>query len=249
MTGDTAVRRTAAVERLYGVFGLIPRPARVEGCPHCVAPDEDRPLLDRPVRSIAPANLARYAAKALNTWGDVAEFRYFVPRLLECASHDSFDYPDPAIVFGKLTVTNWRAWPAEEIAAIESFLTAWWADALDRYPAQPEIGVVLCSVASTGTDLIPLLDTWGRLADDAAIRHLHEFVLNDVRWWSPPQITAFWDVHGAAHRQVVEWLTGGRLVGAVETAFEAETREEILRLLAETHSWLTLTPAGSHAHE
>jgi hypothetical protein len=30
MTGDTAVRRTAAVERLYEVFGLIPRLAAAD---------------------------------------------------------------------------------------------------------------------------------------------------------------------------------------------------------------------------
>ncbi|MEV0405491.1 hypothetical protein [Actinoallomurus sp. NPDC050550] len=45
-----------------------------------MCPDEDRCLLDRPLRSLPPEDLARYAAKALNTWGGVEEFRYFVPR-------------------------------------------------------------------------------------------------------------------------------------------------------------------------
>ncbi|MGH3376898.1 MAG: hypothetical protein ACRDP6_19390 [Actinoallomurus sp.] len=60
------------------------------GCPHCVDQEEDRPLLDRPLRSLSPEALSRYAAKALSTWGGVEEFRYFAPRLIECAAADEF---------------------------------------------------------------------------------------------------------------------------------------------------------------
>jgi hypothetical protein len=240
VTGETTARRAAAVEGLYEAFGLIRRPARVEGCPHCVAPDEDRPLLDRPVRSLEADDLARYAAKALNTWGGVTEFRYFVPRLLECASFDSFLYPGPPIVFGKLAQADWRDWPVEERAAIESFLTAWWEDALDRYPGRPGIGTVLCSLGCTGTDLMPFLTTWERLTGDAAVRQLHEFVLYGVRWSSPPQLTdAFWDLRGTAHRLVIDWLTGGRAAAAVRAAFDAESREDLLGLLDEVYPRLT----------
>jgi hypothetical protein len=245
MTVETAARRAEAVERLYEVFGLVRRPARVEGCPHCVAPDEDRPLLDRPVRSLQPEDLARYAAKALSTWGAVGEFRYFVPRLLECAAHDAFIYPDPPIVFGKLAVAGWADWPEEERTAVGAFFTAWWADALDRYPSRPDIGTTLCCLGATGVDLRAFLDAWGRLSTVAAIRHLHEFVVNHVRFTSPTRLTdAFWDVRSTGHGQVIAWLTGGRAATAVETAFDAESREDVLRLLDEVYP--SLAPAEDH---
>jgi hypothetical protein len=234
--------RRGAVEGLYAAFGHVRRPARVPGCPHCVAPEEDRPLLDRPVRALPPDDLARYAAKAISTWGGAEEFRYFLPRLLECAAADAFGYPDPAVVFGKLAVAGWHDWPADERAAIEAFLTAWWADTLDRYPAAPGAGTVLCCLGAARADLTPFLDHWGALPAADAVRHLHEFVLYGVEWTRGPRLAdAFWDRGSVAHRQVLTWLTGGATV-AVETAFDAETREDVLGLLEQIHSVLT-TPS------
>jgi hypothetical protein len=220
------------VEGLYAAFAGVPRPVRVAGCPHCVAPDEDRPLLDRPLRSIEAGALARYAAKALNTWGDVADFRYFVPRLLECAAADAFGYPDPPIVFGKLASAGWRRWAPDERAAIEAFLGDWWAGTLDRFPSTPPAGTVLCCLGLAGVDLDPFLEHWGRLATVAAVRHLHEFVTYEVRW--PDRLAdAFWDRVAAA--PVIAWLTGGRAAAAVEAAFDAAADEDVLRLLDEIH--------------
>ncbi|MCP9619694.1 hypothetical protein FOH10_09070 [Nocardia otitidiscaviarum] len=78
--------RAAALRELYDVFARVPRPDVIDGCPHCVAPDEGRRLLDEPIRSLTPEALARYAAKAMSTWGGVDDFRYLLPRLLELAA-------------------------------------------------------------------------------------------------------------------------------------------------------------------
>lgn len=220
----------AAKQRMYDIFAHVPRPGRVDGCPHCVEPGEERCLLAGPVGTIEAAVLARYAAKALNTWGGVAEFRYFLPRLLECAAADAFRHPDPEIVFGKLAAAGWRGWPAEERDAIAGFLGAWWHETLRRHPARPPIDTVLCSLAATGLDLAPFLDDWSRLDGDAAINHLYDFVLTGL---SGNRLTnAFWDRHGPAYQQTLTWLTGGPAAAAVEAAFAAQTREPLLELLA-----------------
>ncbi|MEV3978127.1 hypothetical protein [Nonomuraea sp. NPDC049758] len=56
------------------MFGAVARPASVPGCPHCVEPGEQACLLSGPVPAIEAGSLARYAAKALTTWGDVPAF-------------------------------------------------------------------------------------------------------------------------------------------------------------------------------
>jgi hypothetical protein len=228
--------RHAAMDAVYTAFAHVRRPARVTGCPHCVAPDEDRPLLDRPVRSLTGDDLGRYAAKALTTWGDEEDFRYFLPRLLDCAQSGAFVYPDPQIVFGKLPLAGWQDWAAGERSAIEALLTAWWNDTLARHPAEPAVGTVLCCLGATGVDLDPFLDRWGRLTSAEEVRHLHSFVLREVSWTNGPRLTdAFWDRKSAAYGQVVAWLTGGRAAAAVEAAFAAETREDVLELLDAIH--------------
>jgi hypothetical protein len=188
------------------------------------------------VRSLTGDDLGRYAAKALTTWGDEEDFRYFLPRLLDCAQSGAFVYPDPQIVFGKLPVAGWQDWAAGERSAIEALLTAWWNDTLARHPAEPAVGTVLCCLGATGVDLDPFLDRWGRLTSAEEVRHLHSFVLREVSWTNGPRLTdAFWDRKSAAYGQVVAWLTGGRAAAAVEAAFAAETREDVLELLDAIH--------------
>ncbi|MEV0405492.1 hypothetical protein [Actinoallomurus sp. NPDC050550] len=79
------------------------------------------------------------------------------------------------------------------------------------------------------------------MATTAAIRHLHEFVTDEVEWRPGPRLILFWDRHGPGYRQVTAWLTDGRLANAVEAAFEAESRDDVLELLAGIHA--VLAPA------
>lgn len=223
----------AAKAQMYDVFGYVARPARVDGCPHCVEPGQERVLLAGPVRSIDATALAHYAAKALNTWGGVAEFRYFLPRLLECAAADAFGYPDPEIVFGKLATVDWQTWPETEREAIAVFLYAWWHETLSAFPARPGIDTVLCSLAATGLDLAPCLEAWGRLETDAAINHLYDFVDTGVSYGR--LTNAFWDRRSPAYQQVLAWLTGGPAATAVEAAFAVQTEEPLLVRLAAIH--------------
>ncbi|MFI6921890.1 hypothetical protein ACIBIZ_18250 [Nonomuraea spiralis] len=216
------------------MFGAVARPAAVPGCPHCVEPGAGACLLSGPVAAIEAASLARYAAKALTTWGGVPEFRYFLPRLLECAAADAFSYPDPEIVLGKLAVAGWQGWPAAEREAITGFLYAWWRETLGRHPSRPSAGTVLCALAAAGLDLAPCLDLWAGLEDDAAIEHLRDFVTDGL---SGRRLTnAFWDRGAPAYAQVLAWLTEGPAARAVEAAFTRESREHVLGLLADVHT-------------
>ncbi|MEU7858705.1 hypothetical protein [Nonomuraea sp. NPDC049141] len=220
----------AAKRRMYEVFGHVPRPERMVGCPHCVEPGEELCILVGPVRSVEAELLARYAAKALTTWGGVAEFRYFLPRLLECAAADAFTYPDPEIVFGKLASAEWWTWPIDERDAIAAFLSEWWRETLRNYPVHPSVATVLCALGATGMDLTPCLSAWSKLDTDAAIRHLHDFVLTGL---SGERLTnAFWNRRSPAYQQVLAWLTGGPAAAAVEATFAEQTQEPMLELLA-----------------
>ncbi|TDB83254.1 hypothetical protein E1264_29175 [Actinomadura sp. KC216] len=116
--------RVPVVEDLYAAFEDVPRPVDLEGCPCCVDPDDGRPLLARPLRDLTGADLRRYAAKVLNTWGGPEDFHYFAPRLLELAADDAFDWPDVEIVFSKFSRVGWLDWPQRD--AITGFLNSFW---------------------------------------------------------------------------------------------------------------------------
>ncbi|WP_344843692.1 hypothetical protein [Nonomuraea dietziae] len=208
----------AAKARMYDVFGHVPRPERVAGCPHCVEPGEERCLLSWPVASVEAGSLARYAAKALTTWGGVLEFRYFLPRLLECATADAFSYPDPEIVLGKLASADWRAWPEEERDAVTDFpVRVVGPNASPPSRPGPPIDTVLCALAATGMDLTSCLDAWsgldtGRL-DQAPARLRHDRLVGqapDQRLLEPRQPRPRAGPH-LAHRRPRRGGSGGRV--------------------------------------
>jgi hypothetical protein len=221
------------VERLYSAFAGVRRPAHVEGCPCCVEPDADLPLLTRPLRVLTARDLSRYAAKALNTWGGADDFHYFAPRLLELSTAGALDWPDIEIVFGKLAQAGWRERPQRQ--AIEDFMAAFWSSTLARHPTRPRIDGVLCALGCAGIDLSVRLIEWEALAGEPAIRHLHELATSELTWSKgrPRLLNAFWDTAGPQYRQVVDWLTGGAAAAAVSAAFARTDSEEPLGLLAE----------------
>jgi len=228
----------AAVEELYAAFASVPRPAELPGCPCCVGPDAGAPLLARPLRRLSAEELATYAFRALTTWGDVAEFRYFAPRLLELAADDAFGWPDPEIVFGKLALAGWRDWPEQR--AITAFLEAFWARTLAEFPARPDAGTALSSIAQAVDDLAPYLAAWERLDTGASIRHLHDFVTEKLVWrhGRPRLHNALWDRVDGPYHQTLAWLVEGPAAEAVAAAFERADEEELLELLVAVEGML-----------
>jgi hypothetical protein len=67
-----------ASEHLKEVFAKYPMPTKMDCCPHC-APDEDD------LKAIYQGNSYMYLIKAMSTWGDEKDFKYFLPKALPYA--------------------------------------------------------------------------------------------------------------------------------------------------------------------
>ncbi|MER7891524.1 hypothetical protein ABTX15_17025 [Micromonospora sp. NPDC094482] len=191
-----------AVGQLYAAFGRHPRPTRTAHCPHCVRPDEVAALLGAPLRALTAEQLCRYAGKAGTTWGDLADLRYFLPRLLELLAAGRLDDP---LVPDKLLSTvgeHWRSWPTDEQQAIEAYLDAWWRRTLRDFPAPVEVAEVLAAIGATGVDLRPYLSTWAGDGGQPAARHLAEHLAywqpDDRRPWA--RAVRAWHASGAPAR-------------------------------------------------
>ena len=92
-----------AVERLYEVFARYPLITPVTGCPCCTTPADYAMLASKPLRQLTAKDLRKYATKALTTWGDVNDFRHFLPRLFELIFFDNFSIDvDAESLFRKL---------------------------------------------------------------------------------------------------------------------------------------------------
>jgi len=73
-----------AVAGLYRAFADVPRPVRVTGCTNCCISEEElERLVEVPRDQLIAGELQSYAYNVPDTVGDEADFRYFLPRLLD----------------------------------------------------------------------------------------------------------------------------------------------------------------------
>ncbi|MGH9188064.1 MAG: hypothetical protein ACRD0U_20015 [Acidimicrobiales bacterium] len=193
----------AAVERLYTTFrDYPPRPA-MPVCAHCVTADEVVALLAQPPRSTEGKRLARYATKAVTTWGDADDLRRLLPRLCELAATGD-DNVELGVVAAKLRWAGWLRWPPDEQAAVFDLLEALWLRELTGWPAVHPAPALVHAVAAAVDDLRPFLDEWHLLLGtsgserDAAVHHLADLV---TAW--RPRLAA-----GTIGRRLSAWLRG-----------------------------------------
>lgn len=165
----------AALSAVYATFAA-PKPAAIDGCPCCIDRKDVCTLLSRRLRELTERELSSYAASAFLTVGEVADFRYFLPRLLEVSITEPAWWPSEEVMLSKLQLAAWRSWPKAEQAAIERLLGAWFAAALasDADDAGERIDALVCGLARAGVDTGPYLERLLEPANLSALLGFHE---------------------------------------------------------------------------
>ncbi|WP_017544125.1 hypothetical protein [Nocardiopsis prasina] len=212
------------IEDVYRVFARYPRPARVEGCQHCVTENDHHDLLGAPLRELDAERLRRFSHKALNTWGDVDDLRHFLPRLLELSLRGDADLHG---LFAKLRQAGWTDWPEDERASLRACLSVWWELGLT---AEDGDQAPWGTLAEAGDELGPYLESWWGRDTPQALWTLVELV-GEVAHTEP----------GARDERVVAWLATTR--GWMEEAFFeiSETGQtELAEALSEARQLLDL---------
>jgi len=195
-----------AVDGVYAAFARHRLPAIIEYCDHCISAEENEVLMTVPLRQLSIDQLSRYAWMAMTTWGADADFRHFLPRILEHLVTGQIW--DTEGVIRKASIYG-VGWPPEEWAAIDRLLKAWWAATLVTYPAPAGAPQVLDVLADRGGDPWRYLMLWDDQASEASVRHLADFMRDhelsseaDDEW----------------PRRVHEWITSGIPARILEAA-------------------------------
>jgi hypothetical protein len=200
-----------AIEELYAVFARHPLAARIEYCGHCVGDEEALVLQRKALRELTADDLERFTFRVLSTWGDEADLRHFLPRILELfATGEQLD----GYLLTK-TVGNVRCyggkWPQDERDAVERYLLALWRQVLSDSDSPIRPVEVLEGAAMYGHSIEPYLRLWEDLTGADAdlqlawiIDELHH-VSSDDRY----------------RREIDAWLRSGFPARRLEAAFLA----------------------------
>ena len=119
---------------LYAVFSYYKANPKMLGSP--IYGDKvatwNKQLFSKPLRDLTADDLSRFSSDVLTTWGNINDFKHFLPRILELIAE--LKDPCPTDFFlCKLEYGKWKTWSKEEKVAIEEFLLAFFSDLLDAY--------------------------------------------------------------------------------------------------------------------
>lgn len=200
--------RTAdALEAVYRTFEMRP-PAAIHGCPCCIATRGTDVLLTTPLRQITGQALWQYVSGALLTVGDLHDFRYLLPRILDVSVNDPGNAHYPEVVLGKLSLAYWRTWAADEQRAVEEFIDAWLERAFKTDLASGADDWINDAAehvlyGAARADISP--DRWfGRLAEPDVAP-----VASNMKAHFPSEPTGFWEEVPAAFHKV-RWFLDQR---------------------------------------
>ncbi|GER84005.1 hypothetical protein KTAU_26420 [Thermogemmatispora aurantia] len=176
--------RAEIIARLYRIFAAYPFRRQMWVCPHCVTPEEIARLGRVPLEQLSGSDLQRYAWKALTTWGEVVDFKHFLPRWLEIilrGQDDGFALEFSQLA-AKLDYGQWRAWPRAEQEAVETALLLCWRLLLAQPPATlvwETAADFLRAMAQCWESPAPFLRLWEEAVGFPPLYHLALFFVGE----------------------------------------------------------------------
>lgn len=162
-----------AKEKLYSAFSKYPFKSSIKGCPCCVSDSDKSTLHSKQLRELEDEDLSRYAFKAMTTWGDVSDYKHYLPRIFELTAKRQL-IVDTFVTLGKLEYGKWTAWDKEEQDAIIEFLNAWWK--YDINSANLFDSEVFEELHKVLKDLPSMLEQWNIDIKTQGFRNYVEFI-------------------------------------------------------------------------
>lgn len=210
----------ASVHELYRVFAPYRSTGHPIGCPCCVKAEDVSVLFSRPLERLSADDLRRFSRKVLTTWGDVRDFKHFLPRMLELSVED---FAAPIIcdrVFLKLALANWREWPAVERVAVERYIQAIWRRCIADEDAVFHLDGWLGSFGIAGCELEPFLRDWEQCRWSPGYEKMRNFIDdNTVALIRKRTLSGgFWNADSAT--QIAEWVLSDGLTERLNSIFE-----------------------------
>jgi hypothetical protein len=190
-----------AIENVYLAFSDVPKPDFIGACPCCI----DDATLDRLVtvslRKVPDEDLAPYASSAFLTAGDVDDYLYFLPRILEVTIANDIWWPGIEVTGRAIRETKPSEWPGPQREAVQSLFEA----VFESFVGEEyfyRIDEWICGAARAGFDVASLL----RIVEgsDGAILEFFNSnagALNDRKLGN-----AFWESTDAGQETILDWF-------------------------------------------
>jgi len=205
----------AAIDELYLAFGDVRKPGEIDVCPCCMELAEVEVLLSKKLKELTPDELSKYGSKVFNTVGDIPDFLYFLPRLLEIVVTNPDWWPDPEVLLPKLKEAGFPDWPDRRSNAVRHFLDAAFYDVMMRASSEWEFGGWICALGLLYDDVSPYLRQLEMRP--ALFRAYYE---ENSECLPKGKLTnSFWDENSTAFRQVMQWFNSPKIKNMIAEVY------------------------------
>jgi hypothetical protein len=168
----------AEIQNLYETFSGYTLNKGMEACPCCVTEAHKEVLYSKPLKQLSAGELSLYYMKAMTTWGEVDDFKHFLPRFFELMATNESSL-EVFILFDKLEYGNWSTWGLSEREAIKSFLVACWVDS--TISDFHFLGNELLYFGKALGSFQPLLDNWKISIPNWTFRNFVHFIFDNYQ--------------------------------------------------------------------
>lgn len=221
-----------AIERVYNVFAVYPCPVKLDASWAKDPVATIRKLTSAPLRDLEADQLGTFAGAALYTMGGVAEYKHFLPRILELATSGFSGWMgfDPSIIALHLVYGRWREWSVVEVETIIAVFRDGWIDARDRNPdSECDAPDWLCGLAILEEPISDLLADWLLAPTVNAVLQAASFVSLAQSWlFGPREDGAYWShVDDARRLEVASWMRSDTVFEALALARELVADDDL----------------------
>lgn len=189
-------------EELYETFEKYPFNTIIEGCPCCVSNNDKSTLHSKQLRHLEDKDISRHAFKAMTTWENTEDFKYYLPRVFELATTRKL-IVGTFVILGKLDYGNWKEWDTKEQDSVLKFLKAWWR--YDINNASYFDLEFLIEINKKVHDLQGMLNTWNVSVDTQGFRN-YVGLVEDYYYELKGKNTFFKDLNQFELETLIKWI-------------------------------------------
>ena len=229
------VRLRDSIDNLYTVFGKYHGNPKMKGSPVYGHLDTwNSCLFSRRLNELDEEDLFRFTGKAMTTWGEVEDYKHFLPRIFELTALYKTPY-EIWIAFEKLECGDWQNWNIKEQEVIHEYMIALFENLLhdESENAKWNFPDYFIALGRFYPNFMLLLEMWDTTNTKASIIHLTKFIINEVH---PIFDKGNFDGFKILDEQMEElknWLLRPKLKTEIEQAYFKFEKEEF----AEELSW------------
>ncbi|MFN4151219.1 MAG: hypothetical protein ACK4IX_09770 [Candidatus Sericytochromatia bacterium] len=214
------------LENAYQLFDKYKIGDKLQLCiPCCVSIDEEKQLVNTPLRKISRdlLNSAYYESARCYSDRELWEMKHFLPRVLELVCEFEFPCHSTELTFTRLDLDKTEKWDLLEIDFLREFSIEYFKKCLNIYPIPngERITNILIMFGIGGFDLKPILNEWIYSRSNQSLKHFKDLFMYDFSFQlhKPKRLINAFSTH-EIDNIIFEWISSESVKKIFSTKIE-----------------------------